>query len=196
MEEWRDVPGYEGLYQISISTKLGCCLSLERFITNNGTLVKKSSLVLSNHISKKDKRVYWGLSKNGKCITKQAAVWIALTYPELVQNEWFPGAEIDHIDTDRLNNHPSNLRWVNRKTNLNNPITKHHMSNGQKGHSNRAGKGRAVLQYKNEDLIKEYSTLSEAGICNGFSIGTIGDCCRGKRKQAYGYVWKYKREAV
>ena len=34
--------------------------------------------------------------------------------------------EIDHIDTNRLNNTVSNLRWVTRQENCNNPITRMH----------------------------------------------------------------------
>lgn len=124
MEQWRDVPNYEGLYQISIDTKEGKC----RRIFKNGKVKE-----LSNNPNKKFGRIYWGLCKDGVSRKPQAAVWIALTYPEYVQNEWFEGAEIEHIDTDRLNNHPSNLKWVTRKQNLNNPLTIKHNSDAQKG---------------------------------------------------------------
>lgn len=36
--------------------------------------------------------------------------------------------EVDHIDTDKLNNHVDNLQWVTRKENNNNPLTLQHMS--------------------------------------------------------------------
>lgn len=124
MEEWRDVPGFEGKYQISISTKEGKC----RRLYKNGHIKE-----LSNTPNKKFKRIYWALSLNGTYKKPQAAYWIAITFPELVQNEWFQGVEIDHIDTDRLNNHPNNLRWVTRKENLNNPITRQHNSEAHKG---------------------------------------------------------------
>lgn len=44
-----------------------------------------------------------------------------------------PKYEIDHIDTNKLNNHVDNLRWVTRKENLNNPKTRQHNSEAQKG---------------------------------------------------------------
>lgn len=92
----------------------------------------KTGRLLSNNPDKRG-RIYWCLFKRCKGSTRQAAVWIALTFPELIQNEYFEGAEIDHIDTDRLNNRPSNLRWVTRKENANNPLTRLHNSESKKG---------------------------------------------------------------
>lgn len=63
-EEWRDVPGFEGLYQIDISTKEGKCRSLNYEHTGKPN-------ELSNKPGKRDNRIIWGLSKNGKCITRQ-----------------------------------------------------------------------------------------------------------------------------
>lgn len=178
MEEWRDVPEYGGKYQISINTKEGKCRNRTR-------------RELSNKPSKQDKRIYWVLTINGKATTQQAARWIAITYPELVQNEYFPGAEIDHINTDRLDNHPSNLRWVDRRTNLNNPLTREHMSDGQIGKRNRLGKGLTTQQYKNGTLVAVYKTLSDASKQTGIHLGDISECCLGKRKTAGGFTWKY-----
>lgn len=126
MEEWRNVPGFEGRYQIDISTKEGRCRSLN-YLGHKGKIKE-----LSNKPNKYG-RIIWCLAKDDKKVVKQAAAWIALTYPEPIQNEYFEGAEIDHIDTDRLNNHPSNLRWVTSKENHNNPLTRKHMSENRKG---------------------------------------------------------------
>ena len=123
-EHWKDVPGYEGLYQISIDTKEGKC----RRLYKNGNIK-----ILSYTINKINKRIYWNLSQHNKYVSYQAAKWIALTYPELIENEYFEGAEIDHINTDRMDNRPCNLRWVTRKENINNPLTREHISENFRG---------------------------------------------------------------
>lgn len=117
MEQWRDVPGYEGVYQISIDTKEGKCRRL----------YKNGNVKVLNYINKANKRYYWNLWSHNSYTCYQAAKWIALTFPELIENDYFEGADIDHKDTDRLNNQPSNLRWVTRKENQNNPLTREHL---------------------------------------------------------------------
>lgn len=194
MKEWRDVPGYEGLYQISISTKEGKC----RRIYKNGKnhIIQKKPRKDYNHY-----RQYWTLCKNGKLKTHQAAKWIAITYPELVQNKWFEGAEIDHIDTDRLNNQPSNLRWVTGEENRNNPLSKQHL----REHNIKLGLKRQkwVIQLsRNNEILHFYKSTVEAGKETGISNNNIINCCNSKFlyngkgyyyqvKTAGGYKWKY-----
>ena len=64
--------------------------------------------------------------------------------------------EIDHIDTNKLNNRVDNLRWVTRKENLNNEITLKHysVSNKNKGKSEYSQNKRSnsiKLLWKNEE---------------------------------------------
>lgn len=52
---------------------------------------------------------------------------------------------------------------------------------------------KSVLQYSLDGkLINSFSSIQEAGIANKLNnTNKIGQCCLGKRKTAYGYVWKY-----
>ena len=57
---------------------------------------------------------------------------------------------IDHIDTDRSNNRLENLRKVDQKENMNNPLTKKNLS-------------RSVLQFDLDgNFIKSFSSCTEA----------------------------------
>lgn len=186
MEEWRDVPGYEGKYQISIATKEGRCRSLNYRCTGK-------TKELSSKPNTKQGRIGWVLCKivNGVLVhkSKQAAVWIALTFPELVQNEWFEGAEIDHIDTDRLNNHPSNLRWVDKHGQQNNKLTKEHQMN-----SAAKQRGKMVAKYSlTGEVLEVYESICAAARSVGGNDSRICKCCKGDKyyRTAYGYIWKY-----
>lgn len=181
-EEWRDIPGYEGLYQINIDTPEGKCRSLNYHRTGKVREFSKKP-------RKYDGRLYWDLSKDGKPTTYQAARWIALTYPELVTNEYFEGAEIDHIDTDPSNNHPSNLRWVSHKENQNNPLTRAHNSEAQKGNQNH---NKWVIKLnKNNEILHFYPSAVQAEKETGVNRARISECCLGKIKSAGGYIWKH-----
>lgn len=197
MEGWRDVPGSNGRYQIDISTKEGRCRSLNFKRTGK---VKE----FSNKPNKRNGRINWGLCINGIPRYKQAAYWIAITYPELVQNEYFEGAVIDHIDTNHLNNHPSNLRWVTSKENSNNPLTKKHMSEATMGEKNsQYGKKHSEEwkkslseHYKNNPLIGAKPVVQYN--LKGEYVDDYPSCAEVERQTAekYGPEKKFRQQGV
>ena len=70
---------------------------------------------------------------------------------------------------------------------------KHHSEESkQKMAENRPSK--QVLQFsKDGELIAEYSSIHEAERNTGLSASNICNCCKGERKSAGGYIWKYKK---
>lgn len=52
---------------------------------------------------------------------------------EAFKCEIHEGMEIDHIDRNKRNNNPNNLRVVTHKDNVNNPLTREYMSEVRKG---------------------------------------------------------------
>lgn len=196
MEEWRDIPGYEGLYQINIDTKVGRCRSLNY---GNTKQVKE----LTQRPNKRDGRLYWNLYKDKKMTTYQAARWIALTFPELIENDYFEGAYIDHKDTDPMNNRPSNLRWVTHTGNMNNELSKEKMKLSHIGvkkgpHTEETKRkigeanGKTVAQYSIDGVfLNKYKSTIEADRETGVNFRNISACCNGKQKTAGEFVWKY-----
>lgn len=183
-EEWRIIPGFD--YGIDLSTGEPRCKNL------------LTGYVLSNTPNKRDGRIQWNLYKDREQTTYQVGRWVALAYPELIENEYFEGAEIDHKDTDTLNNHPSNLRWTDRKQNLNNPLTIQHKKSSSK---NRQRKGPFPVPVEQYDLegnyIGWYKSIAQAQKETGTCRASISMCCNGKLNKAGGYMWKYKeKEAV
>ena len=186
MEEiWRDIPGYEGLYQASIDRQEGRCRSLN--YKNTGVIKQ-----MNTNPNLSDGRIYWVLTKDGVHKGLQAARWIAITYPEYVQNEYFEGAEIDHIDGDRLNNHPLNLRWVTRKENMNNPVTRKQHT---KDYLETERRDKCVWQYSLDNVfIAHYLSIEEAQKRTGVNRVMITECCTGERISAGGFIWRYGKE--
>eukprot|EP01084_Bolivina_argentea_P173426 300383_1 len=100
---------------------------------------------------------------------------------------WVPNAHnytmVDHIDTNIQNNHPSNLRWVeNCKQNHANELTRRNFSVDIK-----------LLQISLIDgsVIRTWDRAVSVNRELGFQTGNILWVCRGKRKTAYGFKWKF-----
>ena len=192
IEIWKPVVGYEGLYECS---NLGNIRSLNYRRTNT---IKTLSLSLS-----KDGYIKVHLWKN--CKGKVLAVH------RLVAEAFLPNPnnkpQIDHINTDKtlntvwlnedgsVNYEKTNLRWVTKKENINNPLTIKHLSETKIGNENAKSIYRAVLQYtKDGKLIKEWASMNSAARELKISRSGICDCCNGRnRVKSYGgYVWRYK----
>lgn len=99
-EIWKDIEGYEGLYQVS---NYGNVKSMERTIYKRKckTIMKTPSLSGKGYLKT-------SLCKNGKI--KYAFIH------RLVAQAFIPNPEnkptVDHIDRNKLNNNVNNLRWA------------------------------------------------------------------------------------
>lgn len=98
-----------------------------------------------------------------------------------------PNLECDHIDSNPLNNNIENLRWVDKITNMNNINTIKKRRKPEHYHL-----GRKVACYDlNMNLIKIFSSITEASKYNHVSDTAIRQVCNGICKKCNGYVWKY-----
>jgi hypothetical protein len=108
-EVWKDVPGYEGSYQVSNQGKVR---SLDRWKKSKGDsrqLAVGKDLVLRDGFGYR--RVF--LRKNGVTHPKQVHRLVLESFvgpcPE--------GMECRHLDGDRSNNYVGNLQWGTKKEN-------------------------------------------------------------------------------
>lgn len=116
MEKWKDIPGYETLYQASNEGRIRTC---EGKTTGNARyscrIWKQRIMKLKMTTNKKgrsDLRVC--LWKDGKEKTWLVSRLVAMT--------WGPGYSseltVNHIDGNSLNNNADNLEWVSLKDNI------------------------------------------------------------------------------
>ena len=176
-EIWKDIPNYEG-YKIS---NLGRVKSLERIDARGN---KRKEKILKPSI---DRKGYYrvALCKNSK--VKKYYVH-RLVY-EAFNGQIPEGLQVNHINEIKTDNRLENLNLMTAKENSN-----WGTRNERRVKKQINGKcSKSVLQYDLQDnLIKEFPSLMQVYRELGFSYGHIGDCCRGKLKQAYGYKWRYK----
>lgn len=170
MEIWKDIEDYEGKYQVS---NMGRVKSLNYGRTGEERILKPG----------KDTKGYSqvGLYKNNKRKGVKVHRLVATAFIENPENK----PCIDHINTIRTDNRAENLRWCTAKENNNNVLTISKLY-GANHH-----KARKVLQFtKDGVLIRKWDCIADAE--RGLGVGNnISQCCLGRIKTAYGYVWKY-----
>lgn len=114
VEEWRPVVGYEGLYEVSD--------------WGNVRSDYKKDLKKLQKFSR-TKYTFVTLFKGGK--------GKIFTIHRLVAEAFIPNPQnkscVDHINTIRDDNRVENLRWCTHKENLNNSLTKEHLSKARIG---------------------------------------------------------------
>lgn len=204
-EIWKDIKGYEGLYQVS---NLGRVKSLPRVIDRK----TKGKRQTEGQILNPWKR---GM-KGGEYLCVE--IW-EKTYSvhRLVAQAFIPNPEnkeeIDHINRNRFDNRVENLRWATRIENQNNPLTKEHRKNiAKKGEDAwrwmkrgaENGKSKAVEQYDMEgNYIATFESVREAGRITGVGYRGIAMVANGttrcgdkivRHHKAGGYIWKWKKE--
>jgi hypothetical protein len=176
-EEWKDITGYEGLYQISNRGKVK---SFHRSV--NGSIIK-------NHVDSGGYLFIQLKCKNK--LTKHFSIHrlVALHFIENLNNK----PQVNHKDGNKTNNHVDNLEWVTSKENI-----QHSIQTGLTDISRKSVKetcSKPILQYSKDNIfIKEYVSIIEAATENNLSIANISRCCNNKYgyKTCGGFIWKFK----
>lgn len=213
MEEiWKDIEGYEGLYQVS---NLGRIKSLGRTIERIGQKGKSFKRTYPVKILKfgKDPKGYYrtSLALNGVNTTVKIHRIVAQAF--IPNPNKLP--QVNHIDGNKENNRVDNLEWCDNQENQDhawknglrkkgkehwsygkqpkwwtNQKGKNHPSYGLRGVKNANSK--KVVQYdKNNNFIKQWDSMADIQREIGINTCNISLCCQGKRKTAGGYIWKY-----
>ena len=181
MEIWKDVGGYEWLYEVS---NLWRVKSLNYMRTWTSRLLAQAT----NHWYS----VVWFYKENKqKNFRVHRLVAIAFKHNPLNK------LEVNHLDWNKLNNNDWNLEWSTPSENTqhahdtwlavscfkkNNPAKwmfwkKHHSS-------------KIVYQYSKEwEFIKKWFSLAD--IKRDTRILNVSACCRWKIKTAWWFKWKY-----
>lgn len=189
-EIWKDVVGYEGLYQVS---DLGRVRSLDR-----KTRIKHKARIFKGAILKpilKKSTGYYvvSLHNNGKQKQQHVHRLVAESFCERKAGQ----DVVDHINTNTTDNRAENLRWTTTKGNVNNPISAKRRTDavrkacqGMFGANHPVSK--AVLQLTmSGKLIKRWACASDAVRELGADSGSITRCCKGKVHSHKGFKWQY-----
>ena len=172
MEIWKDIEGYEGLYQIS---NLGNVKSLER--------KKIDGRLCHEKILKQAKNKCGYLS----CEFCKDGVGRRFLIHRIVAQTFLPNPdgkrEVNHINGIKTDNRVENLEWNTSKEN--------------QLHAYRSGlqikPTKPIVQYDlNGVFIREWVSAKEAATKTNLKRSNICHCCKGRIHHTGGYIWRYK----
>lgn len=165
MEVWKDIEGYEGLYQVS---NYGNVVSLNYNGTGKRRLIKPRATQLGYYQVQ--------LYKNG---CRKYCLIHRLVAKAFVGG-YAKGLHVNHIDENKSNNCYLNLEWVTVAYNNN------------YGTRVEQAKQKIKKPVRCIELDMFFDSVKEASEYVGLkSSSSISNCCRGKRKTACGYHWEY-----
>lgn len=160
--EWRDIPGYEGIYQASTT---GFIRTVDGKITvqRDGTVLRWKSRILKGRgdCYKTGSRV--NLWKDGNHQDFLVARLVALTFLGTPPD----GYTVNHIDGNRLNNNVINLEWLSNGDNI-----RHGFKTGLY-----ANLQNPVL-LKNADSSHSFPSKAEASRFLGRKNGYVSNCLK------------------
>lgn len=170
-EVWKDVSGYEGLYQVS---NFGRVKSLPKKIGNRFGYIQKERLL-------KPLDAGWGylkvtLYKNSKPKQRKIHRLVLETFAPVENMERL---NVNHLDENKKNNNLNNLNWVTPSQNVN-----------WGTRNDRVSKSNSKPVYCVE-LDRIFCNLTTASIETNTRLTTLCGCLKGKYKTAGGYHWQY-----
>lgn len=163
-EIWKDIDGYEGLYQVSTYGNVKRMPGK----TSNGRILKPFA----------DKNGYLciGVSKNGVRKTFKIHRLVAMIY--LPNPENLP--EVNHKDENKTNNCVSNLEWCDHAYNS---------QYGTRGEKIAQALSKAVYSIDESGNVEHFRSLSDAQRITGIYMANILCVLRGEYSRAGGRRW-------
>lgn len=194
MENWRDVLGYEGLYQVSDE---GRVRSLTR-VNNYGRKVRGQ--IIKQQKSKHGGYLTVGLCKNGKRTLFFVHRLVAMAFIEPTDTT----ETVNHINEIKTDNRVENLEWMTLHDNTLYGTHMQRMAESRKGkaagpaHPNYGRRGSQALSNKGPVVgvsMKDssevcFDTAATAARALHLSTGQLCDAINGKAKSCGGYYWR------
>lgn len=185
MEKWRDIEGYEGIYQVSNE---GRVKTLGRTVTyRSGKIRYFEPKILSQHYDK-DGYCQVSFCIDGKSYQKKVHRLVAQAFIPNPNN--YP--MVNHKDECKTNNFVENLEWCDCKYNLNYGTNPARIS--ERVRNNKYLSKEVVQITLDGNIVRVYPSTREVERELGLFHTSISACALGKINKCGGYKWKYLKD--
>lgn len=189
-EEWKDVVGFEGFYQVS---NLGRVRTVTREQWNGQSWHLVKSLLIKPSVQNSG-YLRVTLSVNGKKKYKTVHRLVAEAFLDIPEGN--EELIVNHKDEDKLNNNINNLEWVTIREN--NSYNKRQEKIAAKNKNN--GLYERLSKQLSKPVVaipidKTKPTINLTSVTDGknygFNPSEISAVARGRKRTHYGYTFKY-----
>lgn len=183
-EIWKDIKGYEGMYQIS---SFGRVKSLERvyYCGNKHSKMLQREIIMSQTSVKGYKRIaLCGGIKRRSFLVHRLVAEAFLPIPESLNK--LIGTrrlQVNHKDENLCNNTVANLEWCDASYNVN-----YGSRNEKMSLKNKNGKKSTPILCVETGIV--YPSQAEIARLFGYEQSCISACCK-RKGTSYGYTWRF-----
>lgn len=180
-EEFRDIKGYEGQYQVSNYGRIKSLCRLSKCKNEKYKIIKEKIL-----------RVNYGTNKYAIVTFSKNKKIKTFEIHRLVAEAFIPNPDnlpcVNHRNEIKNDNRIENLEWCTYSYN--------NSYNGKAKKINEERK-KPVLQFNLKGkLLKEYNSITEASLKTKYDKTTISKCCNNIIKKSKKYLWKFKESEM
>lgn len=178
-EEWRDIIGWEGLYQVSNLGRVKSLPRLHKYV--HGEYLSKERILSPRVCGSQREYLSVALYRGKGAVQRKIHRLVAMAFVPNPKGY----KEVNHIDENKRNNMASNLEWCSRSYNVN---------YGRRIEKQSAHLQKAVLAFTRRGIfVARFKSIKDAAVWAGVDGSNVSraikrDCVSG------GYKWRFENE--
>lgn len=178
-EEWRDIIGWEGLYQVSNLGRVKSLPRLHKYV--HGEYLSKERILSPRVCGGQREYLSVALYRGKGAVQRKIHRLVAMAFISNPKGY----KEVNHIDENKRNNMASNLEWCSRSYNVN---------YGRRIEKQSAHLQKAVLAFtRRGKFVARFKSIKDAAAWAGVDGSNVSRAIK-RDSVSGGYKWRFENE--